>query len=51
VQKLSQANNFQDIVKIQTEFMETQVNSFNKQAKILGEIYANAAKDAMKRSS
>ena len=51
VQKLSQAKNFQDIVKIQTEFMETQMNSFNHQAKILGEIYANAAKDAMKRSS
>jgi hypothetical protein len=51
VQKLSQAKNFQDIVKIQTEFMETQMNSFNDQAKILGEIYSNAAKDAMKRSS
>ena len=51
VQKLSQANNFQDVVKIQTEFMETQMNSFNKQAKILSEIYAKAAEDAMKRSS
>jgi hypothetical protein len=30
VQKLSQAKNFQDIIKIQTEFMETQMNSFNK---------------------
>ena len=48
VQKLSQARNFQDVVKIQTEFMEKQINSFNEQAKILGEIYTNAAKDAMK---
>jgi len=48
VQKLSQAKNFQDVVKIQTEFMETQMNSFNEQAKILGEIYTNAAQDAMK---
>ena len=48
VQKLSQANNFEDVVKIQTEFMQTQMSSFNEQAKILGEIYANAAKDAMK---
>ena len=48
LQNLSQARNFQDVVKIQTEFMETQMNSFNEQAKILGEIYANAAKDAMK---
>jgi len=46
MQKLSQAKNFQDIVKIQTEFMQTQMNSFNEQAKILGE--AKAAADAMK---
>jgi hypothetical protein len=51
VQKLSQAKNFQDVVKIQTEFMETQMNSFNDQAKVIGEIYAKAAKDAMKGSS
>ena len=51
VQKLSRANNFQEVVKIQTEFMETQMNSFNDQAKVIGEIYAKAAKDAMKGSS
>jgi hypothetical protein len=48
VQKLSLAKNFQDVVKIQTEFMETQMNLFNDQAKILGEIYAKAAEDTMK---
>jgi hypothetical protein len=48
VQKLSQAKNFQDIVKIQTEFMATQMKSFNEQAKILSEIYSKAAEDAMK---
>ena len=48
MQKLSQAKNFQEVVKIQTEFMETQMNSFNEQAKILGEIYSKAAQDAMK---
>ena len=48
VQKLSQAKDFQDIVKIQTEFMATQMRSFNEQAKILGEIYSKAAADAMK---
>ena len=48
VQKLSQAKNFQDVVKIQTEFMETQMHSFNEQAKILGEIYTKAAEDSMK---
>ena len=51
VQKLSQANNFQDVVKIQTEFMNTQMKSFNEQARVLTEIYAKAAEDAMKRSS
>jgi Phasin protein len=50
LQKISQAKSFQDVVKIQTEFMDTQMNSFSEQAKILGEIYANAAKDAMKPS-
>ena len=48
MQKLSQAKNFQDVAKIQTEFMQMQMNSFNEQAKILGEIYTNAAQDAMK---
>ena len=46
--KLSQAKSFQDVIKIQTEFMETQINSFNEQAKILGEIYNKAADDAVK---
>jgi hypothetical protein len=50
VQKLSQAKNFQDVVKIQTEFMETQMTSFNEQAKILGEVYTKAAEDVMKTS-
>jgi hypothetical protein len=48
VQRLSQAKNFQDVVKIQTEFMQTQINSFNEQAKTLSEIYTKAAEDAMK---
>jgi Phasin protein len=43
VQKLSQAKNFQDVVKIQSEFMNAQLNSFNDQAKIIGEIYTQAA--------
>lgn len=48
VQKLSQAKNFEEVVKIQTRFMEAQMNSFNDQAKILGEIYSKAAQDAIK---
>jgi hypothetical protein len=46
--KLSQAKNFQEVVKIQTEFMEKQMYSFNEQAKILGEMYTKAAEDAVK---
>ena len=48
VQKLSQAKNFKDIVKIQTEFMNAQLNSFNDQARIIGEIYTKAAKSVTK---
>ena len=51
VQKLSQAKDFQDVVRIQTDFMETQMHSFNEQAKILAEIYPKAAEDATKRST
>jgi hypothetical protein len=43
VRNLSQAKNFQDVVKIQNEFMNAQLSSFNDQAKIIGEIYAKAA--------
>jgi hypothetical protein len=43
VRNLSQAKNFQDVVKIQNEFMNAQLDSFNDQAKIIGEIYAKAA--------
>ena len=48
VQKLSQAKNFEEVGKIQTEFIEAQMNSFSEQAKILGEVYTKAAQDAMK---
>jgi hypothetical protein len=48
VQKISQAKNFEEVVKIQTEFMETQMSSFNEQAKVLSEMYTKAAEDAMK---
>jgi len=48
VRKLSQAKNFQDIIKIQTEFMNAQLNSFNDQARIIGEIYTKAATAAGK---
>jgi hypothetical protein len=39
VHKLGQAKNLEDVVKIQTEFVRTQTDSFNKHAKQLAEIY------------
>ena len=43
VQKLSQAKNLEDVVKIQTEFTTAQMNSFNEQAKNIGEVYTKTA--------
>src|SRR6516165_6287197 len=43
VQRLSQARNLEDAIKIQTEFMTAQFNSFNEQAKNIGEIYTKTA--------
>lgn len=37
VQKLSHAKNFSDIIRIQTEFVQTQLESFGEQAKSIGE--------------
>jgi hypothetical protein len=48
VQRLSQARTFEEVVKIQTEFMEMQMKSINEQARVLTEVYAKAAEDAMK---
>ena len=46
--KLSQAKDFQEAIRIQTEFMQTQVSTFTEQAKSLGEAYTKAATDATK---
>ena len=48
IQKLSQARDFQDIIKIQTEYMQTQFGLFANQAKQLGEAYMNTAAGAFK---
>ena len=49
VGKLGQAKDFQEVIRIQTEFMQTQLKSFAEQAKSLGEAYTKAATDATKR--
>jgi hypothetical protein len=51
VQKLSQAKDVEQIVKIQTEFMSKQLNSFNEQTKAIAEICTKAAKSATKMRS
>ena len=51
VQKLSQAKDVEQVVKIQTEFMSKQLNSFNEQTKAIAEICTKAAQGALKRSS
>jgi hypothetical protein len=48
VRKLSQAKDFQEVFRIQTEFMQAQLNSFAEQARSLGEAYTKAATDATK---
>jgi hypothetical protein len=48
MQKLSQAKNLEDVVKIQTEFVKAQTDSFNKHAKELGEIYTKVTTAATK---
>jgi hypothetical protein len=50
VQKLSQAKNLEDVVKIQTEFISKQMVSFNEQTKTIVEICTKAAQDMTKRS-
>ena len=47
--KLSRARDFQEIFRIQTEFMQTQMSTFAEQARSLGEAYTKAATDATKR--
>jgi hypothetical protein len=49
VQKLSQAKDVEQVVKIQTEFMSQQLNAFNEQTKTVVEICTNAAQDMTKR--
>jgi hypothetical protein len=46
--KLSQAKDFQEAFRIQTEFMQTQMDTFAQQARSLGEAYTKAATDITK---
>ena len=48
VHKLSQAKDFQDIIRIQTEFMQTQFSVFVEQTKSLTEAFTKAATSTVK---
>lgn len=48
IQKLSQARDFQDFIRIQTEYMQTQLSLFADQAKQLGEAYMKTAAGTFK---
>ena len=47
-QKLTQAKDLQDLVQIQTEFMQTQLKALSEQAKDLGETATKTATKAFK---
>ena len=48
MQKLGQAKDFQDLVRIQTEFMQTQLELFGKQVRDISEASTKAAAASMK---
>ena len=50
VQNLTRAKNWEDVVRIQTEFMSTQLNSLNEQVKSIGDAYTKSVGAATKTS-
>jgi hypothetical protein len=46
---LSQAKDFAEVARIQTDFMRSQFSAFGEQAKGLGEACAKAAADAVNK--
>jgi phasin len=50
-QQLVRAKDVQEMVRLQTEFIKTQMNAMSEQAKVLGESATKAAMDASKPKS
>jgi hypothetical protein len=48
IQQLSQAKDFQDVLRIQTEFMRTQMQAFAEQATSLAESFTKTAASEIK---
>ena len=51
VKRFSQAKDFEEALRIQTEFLQSQLNAFGSQATSLGEAYTKAAADAVSKIS
>jgi hypothetical protein len=49
-QKLTRARDLQELVQIQTEFMQTQLSALNEQARVLDETATKAATSVLTRS-
>ena len=48
IKQLSQAKDFQDVLRIQTEFMQTQMQAFGEQTKSLAEAFIKTAANEVK---
>ena len=48
VRKLSEAKDLQEVIRIQTEFVQRQFNAFGEQTKSLAEAFTKAATEAVK---
>jgi len=51
VQRLAQAKDFQDALRIQAEFMQSQFTALSEQTRSLGEAYARSTADAVNRTT
>jgi hypothetical protein len=51
VHKLGRAKDFQEAMRIQAEFMQSQFTAMGEQSKHLGEAYTRTASDAMNKAS
>lgn len=49
VHELSQARDFQDALRIQTKFMQSQFTALSEQTRKLGEAYTKSATDAVRK--
>jgi len=48
VRKLSEAKDLQEVIRMQTEFMQAQFNTFGEQTRSLGEAFAKTVTEAVK---